>query len=268
MRSRLVAPAPSKSSSSRWVNETSSGSLPPPLMDQSSAHLHPEPVEGCTSRSAILSLSNGSALIYRLTGIVLREVARHLMPWQQLDERRLLGSADFLRLPAPGVEPACRRWRDRAGYVTGQQNPLPLLAASSVRHRHGRHQRDCVGMHGRAVQRLRVGQLDDLAEIHDGHPIRDVAHHRQVMGDDHVSQVEFFLQVLQQIEDLRLNRDVQGRDRLIGNDQPGAQGERSSNAYPLPLTPGELMRVAVVMLWVEAYLGEQILYRLLDSTGR
>ena len=99
---------------------------------------------------------------------------------------------------------------------------------------------------------LRVGKLDDLAEIHHGHPIRDVAHHRQVMGDDHIRQVEFFLQVLQQIEDLRLNRDVQGRDRLVGNDEPGAQRKSSGNADPLPLTPGELVRIAVVVLWVEA----------------
>src|SRR5215211_6997640 len=128
MRSRLVAPAPSKSSSSRWVNETSSGSLPPPLMDQSSPRMRPEPVEGRASTS--------SALIHRLIRKVFREVARHLMPRHQLDERWLLGATDLLRLPAPGVEPTRGRGRDRARHIAAQQDSPTLLAASGVRHRY------------------------------------------------------------------------------------------------------------------------------------
>ena len=34
--------------------------------------------------------------------------------------------------------------------------------------------------------------LDNLAEIHDGHPVRDVAHNRQFMGyEDHCEPVRF-----------------------------------------------------------------------------
>ncbi|PZG07378.1 acetyl-CoA carboxylase carboxyltransferase subunit beta, partial [Nonomuraea aridisoli] len=45
---------------------------------------------------------------------------------------------------------------------------------------------------------------EDLAEVHDGDPVADVAHHRQVVGDHHVGQVQLFLQVFEQVDDLGL----------------------------------------------------------------
>jgi len=42
------------------------------------------------------------------------------------------------------------------------------------------------------------------------------------VGDEHQGELELVLQVAQQVEDLRLHRDVEGRDRLVGDDQRGA----------------------------------------------
>ena len=53
------------------------------------------------------------------------------------------------------------------------------------------------------------------------------------------------LQVLQQVDDLRLDRDVQRRDRLVADDEVRVQRERAGDADPLALAAGELVRVAV-----------------------
>src|SRR5258708_17229438 len=61
----------------------------------------------CRQPRASLALGSG--------GGVLREVAGYLVAGDQLGERRFLGTADVLRLPAPGVEAAGARRGGGAG---------------------------------------------------------------------------------------------------------------------------------------------------------
>ena len=58
-----------------------------------------------------------------------------------------------------------------------------------------------------------------------------------------VGQAEVGLQVLQQVDHLRLHRDVQRGHRLVGDDQVRVHGQRPGDADPLPLPAGELVRV-------------------------
>ena len=51
-------------------------------------------------------------------------------------------------------------------------------------------QRAGVGVAGVLVQVLGVRDLDDLAEVHHRDPVADVAHHRQVVRDEHVGQLQ------------------------------------------------------------------------------
>ena len=71
------------------------------------------------------------------------------------------------------------------------------------------------------------------------------------MRDHHVGQVELLLEVLEQVDDLGLDRHVEGRDRLVGHDQLGLERERAGDADALALAAGELVRVAVVVLGVQ-----------------
>ena len=72
-----------------------------------------------------------------------------------------------------------------------------------------------------------------------------------------------FCRSLQQVDDLRLDRHVERRDRLVGHDQLRVERERAGDADALPLAAGELVRVAVVVLGVEA----DDLEQLLDATA-
>jgi hypothetical protein len=90
-------------------------------------------------------------------------------------------------------------------------------------------------------------------------PLTDVAHHREVVGDEEVGEVELGLEVLEQVDDLGLDRDVEGGDRLVADDQLGVEGEGAGDADALPLAAAELVRVAVVEVGVQADHPEQLL---------
>ena len=56
------------------------------------------------------------------------------------------------------------------------------------------------------------------------------SHDRQVVGDEQVGQAELLLQILEQVDDLRLDRNVERRDRLVADDQLRRHRERASDA--------------------------------------
>ena len=60
-----------------------------------------------------------------------------------------------------------------------------------------------------------IGDFYNLAQVHDGNAGADVTHYGQIVGDKEIGQPESHLQVLDQVNDLRLNGNVQGGDRLI-----------------------------------------------------
>ena len=81
----------------------------------------------------------------------------------------------------------------------------------------------------------------------------------EVVGDEEERDAELLLQVLQKVHHLRLDRHVEGADGLVGDDQLGPYGERAGDSDPLPLPAGELVRIAVVVLGVEADHLEELL---------
>jgi hypothetical protein len=68
------------------------------------------------------------------------------------------------------------------------------------------------------------------------------------MGDHQVGQPEAVLEVLEQVDDLGLHRDVEGRDGLVEHDELGVESERACDADALTLAAGELVRVSVAVL--------------------
>ena len=65
------------------------------------------------------------------------------------------------------------------------------------------------------------------------------------MGDEHVREAVLLLQVLEEVDDLRLDRDVEGADGLVADDELRPQRERPRDADALALPAAELVREAV-----------------------
>jgi hypothetical protein len=102
------------------------------------------------------------------------------------------------------------------------------------------------------------------AEVHDQHAVGDVADDVEVVRDEDVGEAEVALEVLEQVQDLRLHGDVERRDRLVADDQLRVDGERARDADALALAAGELVREAVVVLGIEPDDLEQLLDTALD----
>ena len=176
-----------------------------------------------------------------------------------VDQRRALDGADVLRLPAPGAEPAARRRVGGAGHVALQQDPVLLTAQRRLVQRDRRQQRLRVGVRRRAVDLLLGALLDHAAQVHDRDPVGQVTHDRQVVGDEEIGHAELVLQVLEQVDDLGLHGDVERGDRLVADDDLRLEGERAGDPDALALAAGELVRIPVHVVGVEADALQQLL---------
>ena len=93
-------------------------------------------------------------------------------------------------------------------------------------------------------------------------------HHRQVVGDEQVGQPEILLQLPQEVDDLRLDRYVQRGDRLVADDEFRIESERSCDADTLALAAGELMRIAVLVVLLQAALAHNVGDVIVQLIGR
>src|SRR5439155_882206 len=99
---------------------------------------------------------------------------------------------------------------------------------------------------------------DDLPEVHDRHPVAQVLDDAEVVRDEEHGEAEAPAQILQQVQDLRLDRDVEGRDGLVGHHEAGADGEGPRDADALALAAAELVRIAARGLGRQAHQLEQL----------
>jgi hypothetical protein len=81
----------------------------------------------------------------------------------------------------------------------------------------------------------------DLAGIHDGDLIRQLAGGGNVMGDQDKARTQLMLDALENVHDVGLGKQVQGRGRLVEDDQVRARDERHCQGYALAHTSGKLV---------------------------
>ena len=82
--------------------------------------------------------------------------------------------------------------------------------------------------------------------------------HAQVVGDEQIGEVEFVLQIHENVQNLGLDGHVQGGYRLVGDDELGLHRQSPGDADALALAAGELMGVAIGLLGTEAYPLQQV----------
>ncbi len=82
--------------------------------------------------------------------------------------------------------------------------------------------------------------------------MRDVPHDAEIVRDEEIGEAQLRLQVGEEVEDLRLDRDVERRDRLVGDDELRREHERAGDRDALALAAGEHVRIATVVLGPQA----------------
>src|SRR6516225_1832858 len=133
------------------------------------------------------------------------------MPSVAPSQPRLGLSANIFRIRASWMEAAARRRIKRARDLASGLDPLGPRTRINLRYR--REQRPGVRMARIRIDLIATRQLDDFAKIHNRHALADVFDHSQVVRDEKIGKPQLFLQVLQQIDDLGLDRHVERRDR-------------------------------------------------------
>ena len=153
---------------------------------------------------------------------------------------------------------------DGAGDVAGEDNALTGGLDYGVGDGDGGEKSSGVGVLGVSVELVPAGYLDDLAQVHDRDPVGDVPHDGQVVGDEEVGEVEALLEGAEQVDYLSLNRNVEGGDGFVADDEGRVYGKGSCDADPLALAATELVGVAVHHVGVEAHDLEQLLHPVLS----
>ena len=164
------------------------------------------------------------------------------MPRQPLFQLRCFLRTELLRDGAARMKLAAR-WRvSRIGRLAFQPDALSSVFVNGG---DGRQERSGIGVERVRVQFLCRGQFHDLAQVHHRDAVAHVFYHTEIMRDENVGQGMELLEILEEIENLRLDRYVQRLDGLIGDNQGRLHGERPGNPNPLAHTTAELVRILI-----------------------
>src|SRR4051812_43646275 len=87
--------------------------------------------------------------------------------------------------------------------------------------------------------------LNDLAQVHHGHPVRDEAHHPEIVAEEKHRETTLRLQLLQQIEDLTADRNVERRHGFVGYENGRIEQQRTRDRDALALSSRELVRIPI-----------------------
>src|SRR3954468_8674220 len=133
----------------------------------------------------------------------------------------------------------------------------PAGGLFGVEFRHGGDKRAGVGM-ARVVHDFGgLTGLHNPAEVHDKDSLADVLDDGEIVRNEKIREAEPRLQVLQEINDLRLDGNVEGTDRFITDNQFWFDGEGSGNPDSLALATAEFVRITIGMVRSEADILEQ-----------
>lgn len=94
--------------------------------------------------------------------------------------------------------------------------------------------------------------LDEFASGHDQDGGAEVFDDGEVVRDEEVGEGELVLEILEEVDDLGLDGDIEGADRLVADEEFGFDGQGTGDSDPLPLASGELVGIAVQVSGVEA----------------
>ena len=85
---------------------------------------------------------------------------------------------------AAWVEAAAGGRVDRTGYIPGQDGTTAGAVFFRVWYRYRREQRLGVRVERMLIEFITVGQFGHHAQVHDRHPVTDVADHAEVMSNE------------------------------------------------------------------------------------
>src|SRR5262249_2093164 len=168
-----------------------------------------------------------------------------------LGERGFVATATILYERAARSEPASpvdpSEVRRRSIY-RGQRLAKPTRVG------HAAQQATRVRVQWPAEDAGRRRYLDDAPGVDDRHAVAELGHHAEIVRDEQDGHAALCLQAAQEIEDLRLDGDVECGRGLVGDQQLRPWCERQGNHRALAQAAGELVRIIAGALSRGGYL--------------
>jgi hypothetical protein len=130
-------------------------------------------------------------------------------------------------------------------YLSGDGGEDPSPGVLEVQFGHRRQKPQGIGVARLPVQFRGRRLLHQDAGIHDGHPLGDVGHHPQVVGDEEHCQIHFSLEAGQKGQYLGLDGDIQSGGGFVGNKELRVKGQGHGDEDPLTQPPGKLVGISV-----------------------
>ena len=103
--------------------------------------------------------------------------------------------------------------------------------------------RRCRGGAGCGTPRATGPSSTIAAGIHHRDAVGDLGDDAEIVGDEEHAHAALALELAQQVEDLRLDGDVERGRRLVGDEQRRVAGERHGDRGALAHAAGELVRI-------------------------
>jgi hypothetical protein len=109
-----------------------------------------------------------------------------------------------------------------------------------------------VGMSRVCGDEFRGAFFDEFTVFENGDLIADVLDDGEIVGNEKVGKVKFFLKVHQKVDDLGLNRDIECADGFVADDKLRFDGEGAGNTDALALASAKFVGEAAGVGRVEA----------------
>src|SRR6266571_5269806 len=159
-----------------------------------------------------------------------RKMTTRCVPLRDLIKRRMLLLTEVPRVGTALTEsaagwPVGRRWNRAWDHVESRARLTELG--------HRMHQAFGVWMMRGSEQSRDICFLDYFSAIHHDDAGRSFRDHTEVVRDHQNRSAEFLLQIDEQLEDLRLNSDVESRRWLVGYDKCRVHDQRHRNEHAL-----------------------------------
>jgi len=88
-----------------------------------------------------------------------------------------------------------------------------------IRSRYSRKQRFGIGM-AWMIEKLRCrSNFHQPTQIHNSHLVGNMLDHAQIMGNEQIGEIELTLQVIEQVQNFRLDGYIQSRNGFIAHDK-------------------------------------------------
>src|SRR3989441_6785284 len=196
---------------------------------------------------------------------------RHFLEWREIRRFRIprrieqvcRGRRHIPRTPAAmrkddvatRVEPATRGGSDGTRNVSGKDDSFP--PSLRIGDGDGGEERLRVRVHWIGEQLGRSRPLENPTEVHDRDAVRHVPHHAEVVCDEEVREVLPLLYFLEEVQDLGLDRHIEGAGRFVKEQELRFRREGAGDRNPLALSSRELVGEAVQMLGPQTDLLQQ-----------